>query len=61
MSATALSETKTVTMKLPKKAAVNLTTLKGRHQWESSGSQPPIPSPPFHVWTLVAAYIQYCI
>ena len=42
MSATALSETKTVTMKLPKKAAVNLTTLKGRHQWESSGAQPPI-------------------
>ena len=53
----ALSGTKTVTMKLTKKAAVNLTTLQGRRQWEGQWC----PAPPFHVWSTVAAYIQYCI
>jgi len=41
-AAMALSGAKTVTMKLTKKAALNLTTLQGCRQWEASGFRPPI-------------------
>jgi len=36
-AATALSGTKTVTIKLSEKAAVNLTIFQGRRQWGASG------------------------
>ena len=39
-AATALLGAKTVTMKLTKKAAMNLTTLQGRRHWGASGVRP---------------------